>query len=362
MACDDNNSNGKFPDNGIFIQSDYFFRLNSSVETHNGHFIVVGGIWNYPYAGVKVYKISPSGDIAWEFALQDTFIYHTQLTVNDADGNIYISGQRSNPQYVWLAKINSEGSLLWSRTYYHYATAIDMTLENGTTPVILTRKHWNEPPAFGMMKLDPNGNILADHAFPMDDNMYIKEMISVPSGYIVAGFYSGGISNSEKTILFRFNNLLEIEETIQFDSIRVRSLCVVNDSLFALIGTAFIRSNYIYNDYLLKHYYLDLQFRKKNNYAVVIHNPDLIHSAVMTGNNEILMAGIWSYEWPMIMKLNNRGEWLWTKFLLRKGDSRNITKIQRKTDGNLFITADYENKDISGFVIISFNDDGKIML
>jgi hypothetical protein len=88
-------------------------------QTNDGGYIIGGETYTSPGDIALIIKTDASGNVQWMKLLGDSSDYWITRIIKDGAGNFYVAGTASQPSYIniWLAKMSSTGTLLWSNTY-----------------------------------------------------------------------------------------------------------------------------------------------------------------------------------------------------------------------------------------------------
>lgn len=101
--------------------------VNSALQTSDGGYAIIGTIWaseTLP-ATPKIIKTDPDGNIEWNKTYggmgRDQFYYTESFSgITTDDGGYLLSGfagESSNTWRAWLVKTDSQGNMMWNKTY-----------------------------------------------------------------------------------------------------------------------------------------------------------------------------------------------------------------------------------------------------
>ncbi|MDP1675538.1 MAG: Ig-like domain-containing protein [Bacteroidota bacterium] len=143
---------------------------------------------------VKMMNIA--GDLLWSFKYQDLAPSYIQASTVNPNGEILLAGTTSNPNSsfsdIWIAKTNSVGNLIWSKTYggtaQDHAACISPLKDGG---YLITggyeTSQWETHDLY-VMKIDENGNQLWFKRFAYDgpDNGW-SVCETADGGFLIGG-------------------------------------------------------------------------------------------------------------------------------------------------------------------------------
>ncbi|TET22424.1 MAG: T9SS type A sorting domain-containing protein [Candidatus Stahlbacteria bacterium] len=170
-------------------------------QTSDGNYIVVGSTWSFG-AGKSdcwLLKVDDKGDTLWARTYGESesdFGLYVQQT---SDGGYIITGSKTSvkegDQDVWLFKTDSQGELLWEKSYgkdeHDYAWCVQQTSEGGY--IIAGVKDYAKTgcvcPRAWLLKTDSQGDTLWTRSYGGDETSgaayYVTE--TSDSGYVVVG-------------------------------------------------------------------------------------------------------------------------------------------------------------------------------
>lgn len=173
----------------------------SVTAASDGGYVAVGDVTNSSNSFGYVTKVDEVGRPLWEQILDvnrgldvDGVSAHEVISVSD--GGYLVSGSTTDrsarPLLIpYLAKLDSQGSVEWSR-YYSLSTGTHFHAESATeTPdggFVFTgygANSWGEAPAY-LMKVDREGNELWHKTFSLGDNQYFNKVMATPDGGVLA--------------------------------------------------------------------------------------------------------------------------------------------------------------------------------
>jgi hypothetical protein len=215
------------------------------VMTPDGGYATVGSSSSYSYSMRNLYvtKISPSGSLSWSLSFgggpgstHDTYGKGIIITT---DNCIVVSGSSnafgSNPTRTIVAKIDLWGNILWSKTYYgpwlskagHAVAAAD----SGACVVACYGGIGAGNVDFALLKIDSDGNLLWSKSYGGVGQDVPYSMIRTTDG----GYLLGGFSNSFNSI--SGNNIYLVKTNSEGDTMWTRLIGngISNQIAFSLV-------------------------------------------------------------------------------------------------------------------------------
>ncbi len=190
-----------------FFGSDTLLEATSIGYTTSGDIIIAGIIRNNG-THTLIQKITQQGEILWTKSISHHKTAVPSKIIVMPDSSIIIAGYmldwEENNENVWLAKLDSNGTLLWERFFfqfgYSYATDIKPTPDNGF--VISANKFNPTDNSFDWLILKTNSLGLLKwyktSGTPYNDN--INALAVLPNNtYAVAGYVS--VNNGAQKIM-----------------------------------------------------------------------------------------------------------------------------------------------------------------
>ncbi len=172
---------------------------SSVLETSDGNFIGTGLKYMGGINGddVYVFKTDEKGTLLWEKTYGATDINFGNSIIETPDGNFLILGMNSfpsDPNYIYLIKIDGNGSLLWEKKFGGPSIYIGFSLCNtsdgnfiitGNTSLTLG----GGPSDVSLLKIDNNGILLWQKTFGgtgVDVGYSVSEVSD--GGYVITGY------------------------------------------------------------------------------------------------------------------------------------------------------------------------------
>jgi len=187
----------------MFGTSEYNETGIDIIETSKGGFIMLGvkqlygSLWN-PNS-VWLIRIDSNGNIIWDktYSKEDRGCSGCSIQELDDGGYIIAGSIRTTDIHydsdIYLLKINSEGILLWEKSYdkneAEYGVSVDKTPDDGF--IILGNTYENDPLWYDiwLIKTDSDGELLWDTTFGGNNYDWGNSLQQTSDGgYIIAGY------------------------------------------------------------------------------------------------------------------------------------------------------------------------------
>jgi len=202
-----------------------------------------------------VMQIDRQGNPMWNVTLEASEGINKLFSAVQDGNNIVVSGL-TQPQdgngtsQTWFVKLDAYGNILWNKTYLNSsnsaARAITLTRDKGYLAAGYINMNGNANIEFLALKIDSNGNLLWNKTYggPQSDMAYA--VTSAINGYIIAGnTYSYGAGDSDAWIIkINLNGDLLWNKTLggkDFDS--PSFITQSNDGTYLIAGTTFSFGN-----------------------------------------------------------------------------------------------------------------------
>src|SRR3989442_10313638 len=151
-------------------------QANDVVQTNDGGFLVVG--FTYSFGGFPAWalRLNSGGGIVWQKGYNSTSSEGSaNSVVATPDGGFVIAGYYRSPitsatfPEVWLAKIDSNGGLVWQKTYSggksDLGYSVYQTSDGGLVVAGYTSSYGDAFSAIWVLRLDPQGGIIWQKAY-----------------------------------------------------------------------------------------------------------------------------------------------------------------------------------------------------
>ena len=174
--------------------------VNEYVQTTDGSFTLVGGTQSYGTgipASPNLYLIrtDPNGNFVWDKTYGGTKgeVGNDIVVTPDGGylivGNTYASGDQSD---IWLIKTDSNGNMVWNKTYGGSGTDTGNALHNttdGSGYIIVgsTSSYGNGSSDIWMIRVDTNGNEVWNRTFGRTGNDEGFDVDGFVDGYVISG-------------------------------------------------------------------------------------------------------------------------------------------------------------------------------
>jgi hypothetical protein len=224
------------------------------VQTTDGGFLLAGraSTENKGLSQVELVKVDSLGNIAWNKTYEVNLGTISKQIIETSDGNYALAGgyhnNTSGKQFdegFWLAKINTDGNIIWSKIYkgedHNYAVSLIQTKDGGYALTGLN----NMVPGMGgtrdiwLVKTDPSGNQEWNKTV---GNGGVKSLIQTnDDGYALIG--STDVSDY---LLIKTASSGEVHWSKTYgsaDNDYSTTVIQTNDGGYALAGDMWLRSN-----------------------------------------------------------------------------------------------------------------------
>ncbi len=187
-------------------------RLSAAIEAGEGNYMLAGS------NGVKIItenvdpqfvvarqqfclvKIDSEGGIVWI----KTYVHGEHEEANNladfiqtSDGGFALVGTYTftppTDQHIWFVKVDDQGNLQWNKTISNsnYASSLIQTNDGGYVIVGTQTTHGPSPAFFELTKIDSNGNVQWSKTYGGEGNYYsaasASGIITDDGGYVIAG-------------------------------------------------------------------------------------------------------------------------------------------------------------------------------
>jgi len=208
------NPDGSLAWQKTFGGSDYDV-AHSIQQTTDGGYIVAGYTNSFGYYDAYILKLNSDGSLAWQKTFGGTGYDEAYSIQQTTDGGYIVAGKtypfRAGDYDIYILKLNSDGSLVWSKTFggtgYDEAYSIQQTTDGGYIVAGLTGSFgavWYD--AY-VLKLDSDGSLAWQQMFGEDgyDAAYSIQQ-TTDGGYIVAGVTGLFGSGSDDAYILKLNS------------------------------------------------------------------------------------------------------------------------------------------------------------
>jgi len=180
-------------------------------QTKDGGYIVAGVTSSFGSEGFDFYilKLDNNGNLLWQKTYGGSY-YDIAYSIQQTNDGGYIVAGITTPSMidldVYILKLDSNGNLLWYKTYggrYNdIAISIQQTNDGGYIIAGITSSFGNGQDDAYIIKLDNNGNLLwyKTYGGGDDDGAYSIQQTN-DGGYIIAGYTESYAGNSDVYII-----------------------------------------------------------------------------------------------------------------------------------------------------------------
>lgn len=155
------------------------------IERNDGKYLIAGSSSSQPNAdyGVNILLVDSIGNLIWDKFLGNSGVYEfAYFMIETKDNNYLISGRDGNSD-SYLAKFNSEGNLIWSKSYmssnYETAYSVGETADSNYIFVSLGNAH-------KLYKINSNGDSI--WAKTLNSAVYPSVIQTIDGGFALAGY------------------------------------------------------------------------------------------------------------------------------------------------------------------------------
>jgi len=172
-----------------------FDNASSLIQTSDGGYAVAGHTYSKGSGGsdVWIFKLDSQGNLLWDRTYGETILDEANFLIQTTDGGFAIAGiSWSSGGVFWFLKLDSQGNLLWDRTYggnkLDDASSLIQTSDGGYAIAGRTNSKGAGAQDAWLIKLDSQGSIIWDRTFGGSDNDSAWSLIQTSDGgYALAG-------------------------------------------------------------------------------------------------------------------------------------------------------------------------------
>ncbi|MNI03663.1 Bacterial Ig-like domain (group 2) [compost metagenome] len=226
----------------------------SITPTSDGGFVAVGnnGI------GALAIKVDRNGVTEWErgiISYEDVNVYDV---LEISDGSIVITGSTTDAtgkptSVIYITKLNENGNILWDKAYPHYSSSYyhlygQKIVETTDGNLAITGYSASSPgyaPAY-LLKINSNGEEIWYRTLWLEDNQYFNDIVATPDGGIIAvgaiDNYFDPSLNAAITVKFNVNGEAVWEKIKRNDAVQRPSAFAIypaHDGGYIITGQLF---------------------------------------------------------------------------------------------------------------------------
>jgi hypothetical protein len=222
------------------------------LQTEEGGFLLGSATVPFLDNPVELLKVDSEGTLIWSKSYLGSSNFLGNWLIQTQDGAYAIAGQYAGG--AWLAKIDEAGDLLWNKTYigdgFSWATSVIQTNDGGyaltgQTNTAMGQTHISSNDANGfiwLLKTDASGNEMWNKT--LGDETVNSLIQTSDGGYALVG---GGVSGNEPNyLLIKTDSAGEIQWTQTYgskDKDFAYAVVQTADGGYALGGWMWLRSN-----------------------------------------------------------------------------------------------------------------------
>ncbi len=166
-------------------------RANSLIQTTDGGYAVAGedDAW--------LIKLDSQGNMVWDRNYGQGSFEWVYSLIQTTDGGYAVAGDDA-----WLIKLDSQGNIVWNRTYggsgLDCAYSLIQTTDGGYAVAGSTSSKGSGTADLWLIKLDSQGNMVWDRTYGGNWNDWATSLIqTTDGGYAVAGYTRGSFNPSK---------------------------------------------------------------------------------------------------------------------------------------------------------------------
>jgi hypothetical protein len=164
----------------------------SVIQTSDGGFAAAGFTGSYGAGGIDMWlvKTASDGRLQWSKTYGGPDNDSASCLIQTADGGYLLSGYTNSgvqSQSAWIVKTDVSGNMKWSKTLSGTAAnSVAPTLDGGYAIAV------EKQDAFGFIKTDSSGDVLANQLYPTPSSQASAQAIvqADDGGYAIAGWTS----------------------------------------------------------------------------------------------------------------------------------------------------------------------------
>ncbi|RLC36156.1 MAG: hypothetical protein DRH33_07445, partial [Candidatus Nealsonbacteria bacterium] len=304
--------------------------LRSLIQTDDGGY-AVAGYTSSKGAGEDdtwVIKLDMKGNIVWDKTFGGSGDDKAGSIIQTTDGGYAIAGetesQGNGEADAWILKLNSQGNILWDKTFggsgMDGAYSLIQTTDGGYAVAGRTESKGAGEYDAWLIKLDGQGNILWEKTYggSGDDEVYSITQ-TTEGGYVIAGSNSEKFPEKADAWLIKLDgqgNILWEKTYGGSDYDNIISILQHTDGSYMTIGTTSSKGAGSYDIWIIK---LDHEGYIVWDRTFGRRKIDSAGSIIQTTDGGYALAGTTWYKmdavnWDVwIIKLDNEGNILWDK-------------------------------------------------
>ena len=298
---------------------------NDIIQTTDGGYVLVGYTESKGSgdADAWIFKLDSKGKLLWEKTFGGSEFDGLTSIIQTTDGGYALAGgtesKGSGDADAWILKLDSQGDILWDRTYggffTDWAKTIIQTDDGGYAFVGARESKWWDA---WVVKLNNKGDVVWDKIFgksgKWDEGSHIIQTID--GGYAVSGAYnkSGAFDYWIIKLDSQGNLIWDRNFGGEHDDI-TRSIIQTNDGGYILPGFTYFKGAGGRDAWIIK---LDIQGNILWDKTYGSSKDDVVNPIIKTNDGSYVLSGytkskgagesdIW------ILKLDSKGNLLWNK-------------------------------------------------
>ena len=187
--------------------SDDNVKVNAACETFDNGIILAGFTTNdYGDKYLWLAKLNTWGDMLWEKTFKDYYISEATDIIETENNDLCVVGYSIDKGLInkemWVLRLNSYGEKKWAKRIGHAeeegATGVVQTSAGNFMISGYSTSNKNSVYNFWLIKLSPEGNVLTERAYGKDDEDYAKDICKTGDGAFFIVGYTESVAKREK--------------------------------------------------------------------------------------------------------------------------------------------------------------------
>ena len=229
--------------------------VDSIIQTADGGYLLGGTTSTSPgtVTKIEVVKVDSSGNLQWNKTYEGIGNHYSKWLIQTSDGEYALAGEYlsagQNEIGFWLAKIDTDGNIRWTKTYigegFSWAVSLTQTSDGGyalTGPTNVTSTSPAGDMDIWLVKTDSLGN--QQWSKTLGDGMVNSVIQTSDGGYALTGYMY--IDNSPDYLLIKTSSTGDMQWTKTYgseDKDVAYTVVQTSDEGYALGGWMWLRSN-----------------------------------------------------------------------------------------------------------------------
>jgi len=352
--------------------------VSSLIQTTDGGYAVAGYTKSFGAgeADFWLLKLDKKGNRIWDKTYGGSGYDYASSLVQTSDGGYAVAGSTESRgaggRDFWLLKLNSQGKLLWNRTYGgskdDEARSLIQVNDGGYLLAGWTDSYGAGTYDFWLLKLNSQGKLLWDRTFGERGWDEARTIIQTSDGgYTVAGFtWAKGVEDDDDLWLLKLNSQGKLLWDRTFGGSkedRASSLIQTSDGGYVVAGSTESKGAGGLDFWLLK---LNSQGKLLWDRTFGGSKDDVVNSFIQTSDGGYAVAGsttskgAGNYDF-WLLKLDKQGNQIWDR-TFGAGTLDWANSLVQTSDGGYVVAGSTESKGAGGrdFWLLKLNNQGKL--